>query len=547
MTDFETRVSTRPTMVAAASPGQGRRQHTQLTGFPPELLSQSAAAASDRRAPLRLRVLHEQPAAGHAVSGGPGAVLLECAAAGRRRPSRSPRRLSFAALTWSPRIPVATIPRRRARVRGHRQLRDRRGAVLDVGIWARQPPWAGLSWVAVWMLGFTVIVPTPPRWALARRVSPRPARCRSSSATSCSTEPSAPSRSRRSRFFFRVVLPYLLVVLVGYVSARLIYRLGSELKRAQGARQLPAGRAAGRGRHGRGLARAASPARAARRDQADASRSARRLARRERQSELHARFEREAQATSLLRSPHTIELYDFGVADDGAFYYVMELLDGFDLETLVARFGPLPAERAVHLLTQVCHSLGEAHAAGLIHRDIKPANVYVCRLRPRRRLRESARLRPRQVAARATRADDDRGHDATHVVRGTPAFMSPEQALANRPIDGRSDIYALGCLGYWLVTGELVFAGRTAMETLVHHTQADPAPPSQRTELPIPEAFDRLILDCLPEEPGRSAGERRCRRRSACRDHHRGQLDAGARPGVVESAPPGRLLKNPAT
>jgi eukaryotic-like serine/threonine-protein kinase len=218
----------------------------------------------------------------------------------------------------------------------------------------------------------------------------------------------------------------------------------------------------------------------------------------ERRSELSARFEREAQATASLRSPHTIELYDFGIAGDGVFYYVMELLDGFNLETLIERFGPLPAERAIHLLTQVCYSLAEAHAEGLIHRDIKPANVYVCRYG-----REVDFVKVLDFGLVKSRGDDratelslSRDHAG-----GTPAFMAPEQVLGDKPIDGRADIYAMGCLAYWLVTGQHVFTGRTVIETMLQHTQTKPVPPSQRTELIIPEAFDRVILACLEKNP----------------------------------------------
>jgi serine/threonine protein kinase len=165
----------------------------------------------------------------------------------------------------------------------------------------------------------------------------------------------------------------------------------------------------------------------------------------ERQS-LSLLFEREAQATASMRSPHTIELYDFGVADDGAFYYVMEFLDGFDLQALIDRFGPIPPDRAVHLLKQVCHSLAEAHAEGLIHRDVKPANVYVCR-----HGREVDFVKVLDFGLVKSQ-NDALGSDITlsrdHSVGGTPSFMPPEQVLGDRPLDGRSDIYAVGCLAY---------------------------------------------------------------------------------------------------
>jgi serine/threonine-protein kinase len=218
----------------------------------------------------------------------------------------------------------------------------------------------------------------------------------------------------------------------------------------------------------------------------------------ERHSELHARFEREAQATASLRSPHTIELYDFGIADDGSLFYVMELLDGFDLETVVERFGPMSAERAVHLLVQVCHSLAEAHAEGLIHRDIKPANVYVCRYGRDVdfvKVLDFGLVKPQHGGPSVSRQAT-----TNHVLAGTPAFMSPEQAL-DRLLDPRSDIYAVGCLAYWLITGQLVFTGSTVIETILLHKDRKPVPPSQRTGMEIPAALDELILACLEKTP----------------------------------------------
>jgi serine/threonine-protein kinase len=192
-------------------------------------------------------------------------------------------------------------------------------------------------------------------------------------------------------------------------------------------------------------------------------------------------------------------LYDYGVSDGGTFYYVMEHLEGLDLQVLVERFGPIPPERAMHLLRQVCHSLAEAHARGLVHRDIKPANIYVCRYGldvDFIKVLDFGLVKP-QPDGGSTFIDIT----AEHVALGTPAFMSPEQVVGNRPIDGRSDIYAVGCLGYWLLTGQHVFAGRTAMDTILQHAHGKPVPPSRRSHLEIPESLDRLILACLRKTP----------------------------------------------
>jgi serine/threonine-protein kinase len=154
----------------------------------------------------------------------------------------------------------------------------------------------------------------------------------------------------------------------------------------------------------------------------------------------------------------------------------------------------------MHLLRQVCHSLAEAHAEGLIHRDIKPANVYVCRYG-----RELDFVKVLDFglvkSKRETECGDVTLTRAEGTIGGTPAFMSPEQVLGDRPVDGRSDIYAVGCLAYWLVTGQLVFTGRTVMDTLLQQTQASPVPPSRRTELEISPVFDRLVLSCLAKNP----------------------------------------------
>jgi serine/threonine-protein kinase len=215
--------------------------------------------------------------------------------------------------------------------------------------------------------------------------------------------------------------------------------------------------------------------------------------------EARQRFEREAQAIALLRSPHTVELFDFGVSTDGAFYYVMELLDGLDAEALVRRFGPVPAERAIYLLRQVCHSLSEAEARGLVHRDVKPANIFVCRYGEDFDFVKV--LDFGMAKAVGAGVEHEPGLTQVNVVHGTPAFMAPEQALGRSNVDARADVYGTGCLAYWLLTGKLVFTAETAMALLLHHAQTPPTPPSARTELPIPEALDQLVMSCLAKDP----------------------------------------------
>jgi serine/threonine-protein kinase len=216
-------------------------------------------------------------------------------------------------------------------------------------------------------------------------------------------------------------------------------------------------------------------------------------------AEAMRRFEREAQATARLRSPHTVELFDFGIADDGAFYYVMELLDGVDVDTLVRRFGPLPFERAIHLLGQVCHSLSEAESCGLVHRDVKPANIFLCRYGEDYDFVKV--LDFGLVKGLDDTIEMDTALTRANTIHGTPAFMAPEQALGTAALDGRVDIYALGCVAYWLLTGELVFAADTPMAVLMQHAQTPPVPLSARTELRIPPQLDALVLACLSKDP----------------------------------------------
>jgi serine/threonine-protein kinase len=211
------------------------------------------------------------------------------------------------------------------------------------------------------------------------------------------------------------------------------------------------------------------------------------------------RFEREAQAIASLRSPHTIELFDFGVADDGTFYYVMELLDGLNADELVRRTGPVPPERAIHLLRQICHSLSEAESRGLVHRDIKPANIFICRYGEDYDFVKV--LDFGIVKAAESSAETGGALTLENVVQGTPAFIAPEQVLGGSALDGRADIYATGCVAYWLLTGQLVFTADTPIGLVMHHAHTAPTPPSARTELPIPAAVDQLILSCLAKDP----------------------------------------------
>jgi formylglycine-generating enzyme required for sulfatase activity len=211
------------------------------------------------------------------------------------------------------------------------------------------------------------------------------------------------------------------------------------------------------------------------------------------------RFEREAQATSALQSPHTVEIYDFGITDDGTFYYAMELLEGLDLQTLVDRYGPLPSERVIYILLQVCESLAEAHHHELIHRDLKPANVFLTR----RGLKHDVVkvLDFGLVKSNRGLAVESPHLTMTGAIVGSPAFVSPE-AIRGAAIDEKVDLYALGCVAYWLLTGRLVFEADTLLKMLEDHLGRVPAPPSKVSELEIPRELEGLVMACLEKEPG---------------------------------------------
>ena len=209
------------------------------------------------------------------------------------------------------------------------------------------------------------------------------------------------------------------------------------------------------------------------------------------------RFEREAQATAMLQSPHTVKLFDFGRAHDGTFYYVMELLEGVNLHELVERFGPISPERATYFILGVCHSLAEAHAANLAHRDIKPANIVACKYGLDHDVIKVLDFglvtgtQARREQLQLTAAGD---------TVGSPAFMSPE-AVKAEAVDHRADIYSIGCLFHWLLAGRLVFQAKTAMAMGIAHVSETPQPLSQVCEQPLPDGLETLVSDCLQKDP----------------------------------------------
>jgi serine/threonine-protein kinase len=373
------------------------------------------------------------------------------------------------------------------------------GYLIGVGFYATQlapgVTLRGWSSVAVWMMVFPLVVPSPPGrtvaatlatalmdplavWTAVALGAPRPAAVDAA----------------------QMFVPTLMACLLAPLAAKIVYRLTLEVKAA---REMGSYRLLGKiGEGGMGevwraehrmLARGAAiklihPGMLGTGDTLRAR-------------EVMKRFEREAQATAALRSPHTIEVYDYGLTAEGTFYYVMELLEGHTLAELVDRFGPLPAERVVFILRQACHSLAEAHAAGLVHRDVKPSNLFACRLGLDVDVVKV--LDFGLVKMGGPRPAAGQGLTVEGSLTGTPAYMPPEVALGAEPVDGRADIYALGCVAYWLLTGKPVFEGDSAMQVVIDHVRTAPVPPSRRTSQPIPDALERIVLRCLEKDPAR--------------------------------------------
>jgi serine/threonine-protein kinase len=349
------------------------------------------------------------------------------------------------------------------------------------------------SWPAIWLVFFSVVVPASPRRALVAALA---------SATAAPvviaialSHTGKWSMVSPLMYFFGHVFPSFICALLAWAGARVVYQLGRDVSRARqlGGYQLI--ELLGRGGMGevwkashRLLARPAV-VKFIRPDAIAASTQ-------EEARIMLKRFELEARATASLTSEHTINLFDYGVTEEGVFYYVMEMLDGMDLDALVRRFGPLQPARAAHLLAQACDSLEEAHASGLIHRDIKPANIYVCR---RGHRFDFIKVLDFGLVAKSTVASADSRLTLPQQVAGTPSTMAPEVARGG-PVDGRTDLYALGCVAYWLLTGRPVFEAKSVYELVSLHLQATPEPPSRHAPA-VPSSLDLIVLSCLAKSP----------------------------------------------
>jgi serine/threonine protein kinase len=211
------------------------------------------------------------------------------------------------------------------------------------------------------------------------------------------------------------------------------------------------------------------------------------------------RFEREVRLTCRLTHPNTIQVYDYGHTPEGIFYYAMEYLDGLNLGELVVRYGPQPEGRVVNLLIQVCESLAEAHALGLIHRDIKPGNIFVT---DRGGVPDMVKVLDFGLVRTIVSMDDTiLNTDDLEALVGTPNYMSPEAVETSANTDARSDLYAVGAVGYYLLTGQGPFDGETTAEICRKRLEEEPVPPSARTGRPICPDLEALILRCLERDP----------------------------------------------
>ena len=214
------------------------------------------------------------------------------------------------------------------------------------------------------------------------------------------------------------------------------------------------------------------------------------------------RFEREVQRTAMLTHPNTVTVFDYGRTTEGVFYYAMELLEGASLDEIIDIDGPQPAERVIHLLEQVAGSLAEAHDAGLIHRDVKPANILVV---DRGGIADLVKVVDfglvKDVGAKGDGVDAETALTHADAITGTPLYIAPETLIAQETVDARADLYALGAVGYWLLTGSHVFAGRTVLEVCIQHLHAEPDSPSKRLGAPVPADLEMLLLACLAKRP----------------------------------------------
>jgi len=239
-----------------------------------------------------------------------------------------------------------------------------------------------------------------------------------------------------------------------------------------------------------------------------------------------SQFEREAQLTSQLTHPSTIQIYDFGRSEGGVIYYAMEYIEGLTLHELVELTGAQPAARVISILLQICGSLAEAHAVGLVHRDIKPSNIMLCE-----RGRVADVIKVLDFGLVKLRGQPGNTLDSNSgLIVGTPGFMAPEAVVEPQAVDARTDIYSLGALAYFLITGQQLFAGVTNVAVLLAQVSTPPVPMSLRLGAEVPPDLDQVILSCLAKDPRQrpQSAEALSQRLLACRDAHWSQAQAQA-------------------
>ncbi len=367
------------------------------------------------------------------------------------------------------------------------------GIVLHWGLPATDPLQPAITWIGVVMLLFAAVAPNDPRRVLVASLIG----AAMGPVSMALTHAYSMGAVEALRAGLLMHYPEFLIAGIATVVARVVSGLGQQVSKARDMGSYQLGELISRGGMGevykathRMLARPAAIKLIRAEMLADRDGDAADVA--------VKRFRREAEAAANLRSPHTVELFDFGITEDNTLYFVMELLDGMDLESLVREHGALPARRVIHILRQACESLEEAHSHGLVHRDIKPANIHLGRLGVRYDFVKVLDF----GLVKSVAKDDSQISLATAVGRtpGTPSYMAPEMALGET-VDSRADIYALGCVAYFLISGKLVFDADSTFQMIARHLRNDPVPPSLRSKVEVPAALEALVLKCLAKNP----------------------------------------------
>jgi eukaryotic-like serine/threonine-protein kinase len=357
--------------------------------------------------------------------------------------------------------------------------------------------WVNLLWACFTVFLRTIIIPsTASRTTVAGALLFLPV---VSAATALSFEDGAAMREDlpQSAFLTGAVLVAGVVIVLATIGSRLIYGLRQQASEAMRLGQYTLGEKIGEGGNGsvyrahHALLRRPTAIKVVLPEKVGAI--------------TLQRFEREVQAMSQLTHWNTVAVYDYGHSPSGVFYYAMEYLDGINLETLVIEHGLLPADRVIKILTQVCAALAEAHRRGIIHRDIKPANIILCE---RGDVPDVVKVVDFGLAKEIDREASPQ--DTTHTILGTPAYIAPEQVTDPASIGAGADLYAVGAVGYFLLTGRRVFEAKTTVEMCILHVTATPKPPSLMTTKRIPPELEQIVLRCLAKSPSdrpASAGE----------------------------------------